>query len=233
MTEFLLIRHGANDYTRTHKLAGWLPGIHLNEYGRTQAAAVGQRLSKMTIHALYASPLDRTMETAQAIAEHHPHLTVCPLEAIGELRIGMWEGQELGKLAQRKMWRTVQFAPSRVRFPDGETFRAAQQRGVDALEALCEQHARQTVAVVSHSDIIKLIVAHYLGLPLDLFQRLEISTASLTILEMNAYHAVIKQMNETAYLPPEPHDSHNHTPNDQSGSTTTDTPSGAQAAGKA
>src|SRR5579859_725327 len=215
MTEFLLIRHGANDYTRTHKLAGWLPGIHLNEYGRAQAAAVGQRLSKTTIHALYASPLDRTMETAQAVAEHHPHLAICPLEAIGELRLGVWEGQELGKLAQRRMWQTVQFAPSRVRFPDGETFRAAQQRGVDALESLCEQHPRQTVAVVSHSDIIKLIVAHYLGLPLDLFQRLEISTASLTILTLDARQATIKQMNETAYLPPEPRD--NHTPNGQPG----------------
>jgi probable phosphoglycerate mutase len=189
-------------------LAGWLPDVHLNEYGRAQAAAVSQRLSKMTIHALYASPLDRTMETAQAIVAHHPHLTICPLETVGELRIGVWEGQELGKLAQRKMWRTVQFAPSRAVFPGGETFRAAQQRGVDALEALYEQHPRQTVAVVSHSDMIKLIVAHYLGLPLDLFQRLEISTASLTILELSTYHAVIKQMNETAYLPPEPRNNH-------------------------
>ncbi|MHB8627885.1 MAG: histidine phosphatase family protein [Aggregatilineales bacterium] len=208
MTEFLLIRHGANDYTRTHKLAGWLPNVHLNEHGRAQAAAVGERLSKTTIHALYASPLDRTMETAQAIAQHHPHLTVQPLETVGELRMGVWEGQELGKLAQRRLWQTVQFAPSRVRFPGGETFRAAQQRGVDALEALCEQHPRQTIVVVSHSDMLKLIVAHYLGLPLDLFQRLEISTASLTILTLDARRAVIKQMNETAYLPPEPRDHH-------------------------
>ena len=173
-----------------------------------QAAAVGERLSKTTIHALYASPLDRTMETAQAIGVHHPQLTIRTLEAVGELRIGVWEGEELGKLARRKLWQTVQLAPSRVRFPGGETFRAAQQRGVDALEALCEQHPRQTVAVVSHSDMIKLIVAHYLGLPLDLFQRLEISTASLTILALDARYAAIRQMNETAYLPPEPRDHH-------------------------
>lgn len=203
MTEFLLIRHGANDYTRTHRLAGWLADVHLNTHGRAQAEAVGLRLAHTTIDAIYASPLDRTVETAQAILPHHPHLTLKLLDTIGEVRFGAWQGQELGKLAQRNLWRTVQMAPSRMRFPDGETFRAAQMRAVDALELLCEQHPRQTLAVVSHSDLIKLIVAHYLGVHLDLFQRIEVSTASLTILSMNSRYAAIKQLNETSYLPAE------------------------------
>ncbi len=203
MTEFLLIRHGANDYTRTHRLAGWTPGVHLNAHGQAQAAAIGQRLAATRIDALYASPLDRTVETAQAILAHHPALSLNLLEAIGEVKCGDWQGQELGKLARRKVWRTVQMAPSRFQFPGGETFRSAQQRAVDALELLRERHARQTVAVVSHSDIIKLVVAHYIGLPLDLFQRIEISTASLTVLACNAQFTVIKQINETAYLPAE------------------------------
>ena len=203
MTEFLLIRHGANDYTRTHRLAGWLPDVHLNDHGRAQAEAVGTRLATTTIHAIYSSPLDRTVETAQAILNHHPQLTLRLLEDIGEVRFGAWQGQELGKLVQRHLWRTVQTAPSRARFPNGETFRAAQMRAVDALELLSEQHPRQTVAIVSHSDLIKLIVAHYLGVHLDLFQRLEVSTASLTVLSLGARHAAIKQLNETSYLPPE------------------------------
>ena len=203
MTEFLLIRHGANDFTRTHRLAGWLPDVHLNDHGRAQAEAVGARLATTTIHAIYSSPLDRTVETAQFVLAHHPHLTLRLLEDIGEVRFGAWQGQELGKLAQRHLWRTVQAAPSRVRFPNGETFRAAQMRAVDALERLSDQHPRQTVAIVSHSDLIKLIVAHYLGIHLDLFQRIEVSTASLTILSMNARYAAIKQLNETSYLPAE------------------------------
>jgi probable phosphoglycerate mutase len=203
MTEFLLVRHGANDYTRTHRLAGWLADVHLNEHGRAQAEAVGVRLSTTTIHAIYASPLDRTVETAQAILPYHPHLTLRLLEDIGEVRFGAWQGQELGKLSQRNLWRTVQIAPSRARFPNGETFRAAQMRAVDALESLSEQHPRQTVAIVSHSDLIKLILAHYLGVHLDLFQRIEVSTASLSILTLNARFAGIKQMNETSYLPVE------------------------------
>src|SRR5579859_1600117 len=180
MTEFLLIRHGANDYTKSHRLAGWLPGVHLNEHGREQAAAVGQRLAKTKIDAIYASPLERTVETAEAILVHHPGLTLHLLEDLGEIHFGDWQGKELGVLAQRKLWHVVQFAPSRMQFPNGETFRAAQQRAIAALEALHVQHPRQTVAIVSHSDLLKLIIAHYLGMHLDLFQRIDVATASLS-----------------------------------------------------
>jgi probable phosphoglycerate mutase len=204
MTKFFLIRHGANDYTRTHKLAGWTPEVHLNEHGQAQVAALGEHLAKRTIDALYSSPLDRTVETARAILAHHPKLQIQTLEDVGELRFGVWQGQEIGKLAGRKLWRDVQLAPSRVQFPGGETIRAAQMRAVNALEMLYERHPRQTVAVVSHSDVIKLIVAHFLGLHIDLFQRLEVSTASLTILELGAGHASLIQLNETSYLPKEP-----------------------------
>lgn len=203
MTEFLLIRHGANEYTRTHKLAGWTPEVHLNDHGRAQAAALGQHLATRTIYAVYSSPLERTVETAQAILAHHPNLVLQLLETVGEVRYGTYQGQELGKLAQRRLWRTIQLAPSRVRFPDGEAMRDVQMRAVNALEDLCEKHPRSTVAVVSHSDVIKMIVAHYLGMHLDLFQRINVSPASLTVLSLGAGHAMIEQVNETSYLPKE------------------------------
>ena len=206
MTEFLLVRHGANDYTRTHRLAGWTPDVHLNEYGQMQAAAVGQRLAAAHLDALYSSPLDRTVETAQAILSHHPHLTLNTLDSLGEVHYGEWQGQEIGKLAQRKLWQSVQMAPSRVRFPGGETLREVQQRAIDALEMLRERHVRQMVAIVSHADVIKLVVAHYLGMHLDLFQRIDIATASLTIIAMDARFTSVKQINETSYLPPEKHE---------------------------
>ena len=201
MTELLLIRHAVNDFVRTGKLAGWTPEVHLNADGKAQAEALGQRLANTPIDALYASPLERTIETAQAVLAYHGELALQPLEAVGEVRYGDWQGQELAKLAGRKLWIAVQMTPSRVRFPNGETMREVQMRAVNAIEMLVEKHPRQRVAVVSHSDVIKMIVAHYLGMHLDLFQRIEISPASLTILELGHGRPTIVQINETSYLP--------------------------------
>jgi len=201
MTEFLLIRHATNDYVKTHRLAGWTPGVHLNDQGRAQAAALGKRLAQTRLDAVYASPLERTVETAQAVLEHHPKLRLETLEDLGEVRYGDWTGGEIQKLVHRKMWEVIQHYPSRARFPNGETMRQVQMRAVNVLEALTERHPRSTVALVSHSDVIKMIVAHFLGLHLDLFQRIEISPASLTILAMGASRPILVQLNETSYLP--------------------------------
>jgi probable phosphoglycerate mutase len=201
LSEFLLIRHAVNDFVKTGKLAGWTPGVHLNELGRAQASALGERLAYTRIDALYTSPLERTVETAQAVLEHHPNLQMQLLEDIGEVRYGAWQGAELGTLMQRKLWRNVQLFPSRVRFPGGEAMREAQRRAVNAIETLNERHPRETVAVVSHSDIIKMIVAHYLGMHLDMFQRIEIGPASLSILRLGGWgRPFLVQINETTYL---------------------------------
>ncbi len=165
---------------------------------------MGQRLANVKIDVLYSSPLERTVETAQAVIEHHPDLQLQLLETVGEVRYGLWQGQEISKLAQRKMWRVVQMFPSRARFPEGETMRGAQMRAVNAIEALVDKHPRQTVAVVSHSDLIKMIVAYYLGMHLDLFQRIDISPASLTILSLGYSRPTVVQINETSYLPQKP-----------------------------
>jgi probable phosphomutase (TIGR03848 family)/uncharacterized repeat protein (TIGR03847 family) len=201
LTEFLLIRHAVNDFVKTGKLAGWTPEVHLNDHGRVQATALGQRLASVKIDALYSSPLERTVETAQAVVEHHPELTINLLDDIGEVRYGDWQGAELSKLSQRKLWRIVQAYPSRARFPNGETMRESQMRAVNALEMLAEKHPRERVAVVSHSDIIKMIVAHFMGIHLDLFQRIEISPASLSIISLHFGRCNISQINETSYLP--------------------------------
>ena len=190
---------------KTGKLAGWTPDVHLNEEGRAQAAALGTRLANARIDALYSSPLERTGETAQAVLEHHPGLQLHLLDALGEVRYGTWQGEELVKLSQRKLWQVIQFAPSRARFPGGEAMRETQARAVNALEDLAVQHPHQTVAVVSHSDVIKMLVAHYLGLHLDMFQRIAIAPASLTIIAMAYGRPTVVQVNETSYLPaPQP-----------------------------
>jgi probable phosphoglycerate mutase len=200
MTEFLLIRHATNDWVKTGRLAGWTPGVHLNDDGKAQAAALADSLAKAKIAALYASPLERTMETAQAIVGHYPGMCVQPLEAVGEVKYGKWQGEKLSRLRREPLWEIIQVYPSRAHFPDGEAIRQAQARAVDALETLSLRHTNQRVAVISHSDIIKLIVAHYIGAHIDFFQRIEISPASLTIIWLGTGRPTIARVNDTSYL---------------------------------
>ncbi len=201
MTQFLLIRHAVNDWVKTGKLAGWTPNVHLNTLGNAQAQALGERLATQALHAIYSSPLERTMETAQAILAHHPHLQLNPLESIGEVHYGEWEGKALSELRRQKLWYNVQHYPSRVQFPNGETMRGAQARAVDAIETLYREHPRQTVVVVSHSDIIKMIVAHYLGLHLDQFQRINISPASITTVTLGSGMPFVTNINDICHNP--------------------------------
>lgn len=200
MTEFLLIRHAVNDFVKTGRLAGWTPDVHLNDEGRAQAAALGVRLAQTPLDAAYSSPLERCVETAQAVLAHHPNLNLVLSEALGEVRYGAWQGAELSKLAKRKLWRVVQINPSRARFPEGESLRAAQMRAVDAIEQFARQHPRQRVAIFSHSDLIKMILAHYLGMHLDLYQRIEVSPASISILRLSFARPSVLQINETSFL---------------------------------
>lgn len=202
MTEFLLIRHAINDWVKTGRLAGWTPGVHLNEDGKTQAAALAERLEKVNLDAIYSSPLERTTETAQAIAAHHPKLTVQSLDGVGEMHYGTWQGEKLSQLRREKLWEIVQVYPSRAQFPGGEAIRQAQARAVDALETLATRHTNQRVVVVSHSDIIKLMVMHYLGAHVDFYQRLEISPASLSIVHLGTGRPYIVRVNDTSFLPP-------------------------------
>ena len=124
------------------------------------------------------------METAVYIADSHK-LPIQQVEAIGEVRYGKWEGKKIEKLAKKPLWKTVQHYPSRMRFPKGETLRGVQSRAIDALEKLSEQHVDDTIVVVSHADLIKLVVAHYLGTHIDLFQRIIISPASVSVLSLS------------------------------------------------
>lgn len=185
MTTIILVRHGENEWVKQHRLAGWLPDVHLNENGRLQAADAAERLTHLPIAAVYSSPVERCMETAVYIADSHK-LPIQQVEAIGEVRYGKWEGRKIEKLAKKPLWKTVQHYPSRMRFPKGETLRGVQSRAVDALEKLSEQHVDDTIVVVSHADLIKLVVAHYLGTHIDLFQRIIISPASVSVLSLLA-----------------------------------------------
>ncbi|MBG0771847.1 MAG: MSMEG_4193 family putative phosphomutase [Anaerolineaceae bacterium] len=184
MATFLLIRHGDNDFLGS-KLAGRLPGVHLNAKGQAQAQAVADGLAELPITAIYASPLERAQETAQPLAESKG-LPIQVLPELMEIDFGEWQGQELAKLRKDKLWEIVQTNPATFRFPGGESFAEAQNRVVAGLLALSEQYGEKALIVcTSHSDIIRLAVAHFLALPLDRFQRIRIRPASVTVLHLN------------------------------------------------
>lgn len=207
MVQFLLVRHAINEWVKTGKLAGWTPGVHLNEDGQKQAEALGARLSTEKLTAIYASPLERTMETAEAIVKHHEGLTIQQEEGIGEVKYGKWEGKKIKKLAKKKKWQIVQHVPSRMTFPEGESMRGTQMRAVDTIEALYQHYQADKeakVVLVFHADLIKMVVAYYLGVHLDLFQRIVISPASITRLQLNEGRPFLVTINDTAHNPPLP-----------------------------
>lgn len=178
-TLLLLVRHGQTP-TTGRTLPGRAKGLHLSDVGRAQADDVAARLDTLTrIDAIYASPLERARETAQPLAKRRS-MPVRVERGLLECDFGAWTGAELKDLAKKPEWSTVQRYPSGFRFPDGESFSEMQTRITDAIARLCERHEGGVVAAFSHADPIKAAVAHALGTHLDLFQRITISTCSVT-----------------------------------------------------
>lgn len=198
MTDVLLIRHAANDWVG-RRLAGRTAGVHLNEQGHDQAAALADRLRGWTFAALYSSPLERAMETARTVAAGR-HLTVMAEHDLIEVEYGAWTGSALVELAQKSEWSAVQYTPGLFTFPEGEAMAAMQARAVAAVERLRRQHTGQTIALFSHADVIKAIVAYYAGMPFDLFQRLVIDTASVTWLHFAQAGPRLVRLNDTGSL---------------------------------
>jgi probable phosphomutase (TIGR03848 family) len=183
MPIFLLIRHGETDYNKKMILPGRLPDVHLTQKGRQQAQSLADHLATAPIKAIYSSPLERTMETAGPLAKALK-LDIIPTLGLLETNCGDWQGQSVKNLRRQKIWQSVQQHPSLFHFPGGESIAECQHRMVQVLESLRLQFSPQDLVVcVSHSDPIKQVVAYYLGLPLDNFQRLTIDLASITVMQ--------------------------------------------------
>jgi probable phosphomutase (TIGR03848 family) len=196
-TVVLLVRHGQTPTTGT-LLPGRAGGLHLSEVGRAQATAVGERLAALpAVDAVYASPLERTRETAGAIAAALG-LKVRLDKALLEADIGDWTGRELKAVRKTPEWKVVHSYPSGFRFPGGESFVEMQARIVSALERLRTAHAGQTIVAVSHADVIKAAVAHALGTHLDLFQRIVISPCSVTAISYGHAGPTVLSVNSVA-----------------------------------
>jgi probable phosphomutase (TIGR03848 family) len=197
-TRLVLVRHAVTAHTGP-KLSGRMPGVDLSERGVEQAEATASRLAALPITAIYASPIERTMQTAERIAKHHD-LDVQALQGVIEADYGDWTGGELVELAKTDEWKVVQVAPSRARFPNGESIREMQARTVAALDDLVAAHPHETIVVVSHADPIKSAIAHFTGMHLDLFQRLHVSPASVTVFDFHTFGVTMVKCNDTGGL---------------------------------
>jgi probable phosphomutase (TIGR03848 family) len=182
MPTLLLIRHGENDYLVKNRMPGRTPGIHLNVRGREQAAELARTLSHLPIRAIYSSPLERAVETAEPLAQSlglgiqlHPDLA--------DTDVGDWAGRSWKSLNRTSLWKVIQETPSQFQFPGGESFVQVQERVVRTMNTIASAYADEYIAVVFHADPIKLAVAHYLGLSLDNFQRLTAQAGSVTIIK--------------------------------------------------
>jgi probable phosphomutase (TIGR03848 family) len=198
-TLVLLVRHGHTP-TTGKLLPGRAKGLHLSDDGRKQAQGVAERIAALPkVHAVYASPLERTRETAAPIAKAHG-LRVQHDKGLLELNIGEWTGWELKQAAKTEEWKTVQKRPSAFRFPGGESFLEMQSRIVDAIERIRAKHPGETVVVVSHADPIKAAAADAVGTPLDLFQRIVISPCSVTAILYGDSSPIALTVNSTGDL---------------------------------
>ncbi|HSJ45453.1 MAG TPA: histidine phosphatase family protein [Euzebyales bacterium] len=182
MTTLLLIRHGVT--VATGQRLGGRTQAELSDAGRAQARAVAERLAGLPVRAVYTSPLARTWQTAELIGEAVGKDPVA-CEGLLEVDYGRWTDRSLKAVARTKMWPVIQARPSLASFPDGETIRRAQLRAADAVEELVARHRRGVIVAVSHADVIKALVAFYLSLPLDAFQRLHVTPASVSVLALS------------------------------------------------
>jgi probable phosphoglycerate mutase len=192
----LLVRHGQTP-TTGNTLPGRAPGLHLSDEGVAQAQTAADRIATLAaVAAVYASPLERARETASPIAKGRG-LRVRSERGLLECDFGEWTGGDLAKLRKTPEWSTVQRYPSGFRFPRGESFAEMQQRMTTALAKLVARHPGETIVAVSHADPIKAVVAQALGTHLDLFQRIVISTCSISAIAFAPSGPAVLAVNST------------------------------------
>jgi len=191
MARLLLIRHAPTPETG-RRLTGRLGGVSLGSKGEEVARQTADRLASVKIDTVYTSPIDRTAETAAIIAKPHGLRPVRETGVI-EVDFGTWQGKTLTQMRRLKLFKQVVANPSQVRFPEGESFLEVQLRAVSACNRIAAKTGRGTAAIVSHSDVIKMVLAHYLGQPLDLFQRMVVAPASVSVVYVPAEGSPVVQ----------------------------------------
>lgn len=215
MTTVLLLRHGRSTSNTAGTLAGWSPGVDLDDLGRTQADAVAERLAEVRLSAIVCSPLPRCRQTVAPLLKRLG-LKVAIDKRLGECKYGDWTGKPIKDLVKEPLWRAIQAHPSSVTFPgaEGESMLAMQARVVAAVRdwnaRIAAEHGEGAVWLAcSHGDPIKSLVADAMGLHLDLFQRIVVDPGSITAIRYTELRPFLLKVNDTggdvaAYRPSAP-----------------------------
>ncbi len=197
-SEIYLIRHGHSTANLKNVLAGRLASVHLSPKGSEQVGKLAARLSEIEFTKIISSPLDRCLETMAPIASSRPKLLIERNEAFLEMDYGTWSGKKLPLLAKKTLWKSIQGAPSTVRFPDGESFNEVSTRAYEGLFASALPGKR--IAICSHGDVIKILLSNILGMHIDSFQRINVDPASISIIQIGASGNRVLLMNDTSHL---------------------------------
>ncbi|MEU6244328.1 histidine phosphatase family protein [Streptomyces sp. NPDC047024] len=205
MPTLILVRHGRSTANTAGLLAGWTPGVALDERGTEQAAALPARLAALPLSEVVVSPLQRCQETMQPLLDARPGLPVHTDERIGECHYGDWSGRKLAELKDEPLMEVVQSHPSAAAFPGGESMRAMQHRAAEAVRdwnaRVEREHGADAVYLMcSHGDIIKALVADALGLHLDLFQRVAVEPCSVTAIRYTRLRPYLVRLGDTGDL---------------------------------
>lgn len=198
MTTLFLIRHGLTAVTGT-RLYGRTPGIHLDERGRRQAVALVARFDGVRLTAVYSSPLERCVETVEPLASANG-LKVRTSAALVEMDAGAWTGRTLPSLRRAKLWDTVQHNPSQFSFPGGESFVDAEARVLEEIGRIARRHLRGRIAIGTHGDLVRVLIARFTGAHLDDFQRVTADPASVSAVHLQRGVPRILLVNDTGSL---------------------------------
>ncbi|MFJ1599209.1 histidine phosphatase family protein [Streptomyces sp. NPDC088261] len=205
MATLILVRHGRSTANTAGLLAGWTPGVALDERGAAQAAALPGRLAGVPLAAVVSSPLQRCQETLRPLLDSRPDVPVHSEDRIGECHYGDWSGRKLAELSDEPLMQVVQQHPSAAAFPGGESMRAMQARAVEAVRdwnaRVEKEHGDDAVYLMcSHGDIIKALVADALGMHLDLFQRIHVDPCSVTVVRYTRLRPYVVRLGDTGDL---------------------------------
>lgn len=199
MGTLILIRHGRTPANEQGILAGRSPGVQLDEVGKSTALALQEKFQNLNVKKVFASPLERTIETANLVFPNHQIETVSDLI---ECEYGDWTGRKLSELSNEPLWKDVQATPDLVTFPNGESMSAMSKRAVSAVakidEDLTQVHGDEFIwAAISHGDIIKAIIANSLGLELSKFQKIYVEPASVSVIRFKDNDSAVVKVNDT------------------------------------
>jgi probable phosphomutase (TIGR03848 family) len=203
MATYIFLRHGHSAANATGTLTGRLPGVGLSPRGKKDAIGLVDRIGKNRIHRVHISPIERcqlTIDPWLRSSNSRSLESLQILDGLSEIDFGSWSGKKLSSLRRLPLWKDVQSAPSKVTFPGGESFKRAQRRAVESFESIRSIRGDKVHLIVSHSDTIKLVIAHVLGQHLDEFQTLEISPASFTVLRGDSKKLSLITLNNTGTL---------------------------------